>query len=183
MIIRNATIADIENILSLQEKYLVTNLDETAKQDGFVTTRFTPEQVTKLILEEGAVIAAANNIIIGYAFAGSWSFFSQWPIFPYMISQFPEIDASRSFQYGPICIDQEHRGSGLLQKLFDAIRNTMQNRYTQGITFINKANHRSFAAHTQKLHLSIMGEFSYNQNEYHVLSFNNLCTTERCSPL
>lgn len=163
---------DIDNLLALQEQYLVTNLDESAKKDGFVTTRFTPEQVTELILKEGAVIAEKDNAIAGYAFAGSWPFFSQWPIFPYMVSQFPEIDINNSFQYGPICIDQSHRGSGLLQQLFEAIQNAMLDKYTQGITFINKANNRSFIAHTQKLNLAVMGQFSYNQNEYHVLSFN-----------
>jgi hypothetical protein len=113
-----ATITDIPGILMLQEKYLVTNLTVEQKKNGFVTTPFTTEQLTEIIHQTGLFIAKNNDQIIAYAFAGSWQYFSQWPIFNVITKRFADltfkdlkITTTNSFQYGPVCIDEKYRGS------------------------------------------------------------------------
>jgi hypothetical protein len=39
------------------------------------------------------------------------------------------------------------------------------------VTFINKLNERSFAAHTRKLNLEIIDEFQFNGNSFYTLAF------------
>jgi len=179
MIIRAATTNDIPGILRLQEKYLVVNMPPELRADGFVTTRFTTEQVQELITFGGAFIADDNSKIVAYVLCGSWEFYSQWPIFAYMITRFPnlqfrnhKITTENSFQYGPICIDKANRGSDLLYELFEATRIALSKRYVTGVTFINKANKRSYDAHTKKLDLIVIDEFSFNDNEYYGLAFD-----------
>src|SRR5690554_7435309 len=107
---RLGTSNNIEGILSLQEKYLYRNLSEEERKKGFVTTPFTIMQIEEIIVQRGMfVVSDECNVIVAYAFAGSWKYFEQWEIFNYMISRFPqlsfkggEITTENSFQYGQI---------------------------------------------------------------------------------
>jgi hypothetical protein len=51
------------------------------------------------------------------------------------------------------------------------MRSGMSDRFTVGVTFINKANPRSFAAHTKKLNLEVIDEFEFNGNSFYMLAF------------
>jgi hypothetical protein len=44
-----------------------------------------------LLAQNGVFVAADEGAIVGYAFAGSWDYFSQWPIFPFMVLCFPQL--------------------------------------------------------------------------------------------
>ncbi|WP_309608005.1 GNAT family acetyltransferase [Flavobacterium sp.] len=177
--------SDISGILELQELYLVSNLNDEEKQAGFVTTPFTIDLLKEVIADEGIFIAKSNNKIIGYAFAASWAFFSQWPIFEYMISMFPrykfrdfEMNTISSFQYGPVCIHKDFRGQGLIKDLFEFMRIHTVKKYPIAVTFINKINIPSTKAHVEKLKWEIIDEFSFNNNDYIVLAYDMKIATE-----
>lgn len=177
---RLGTSNDIDGILSLQEKYLYRNLGEVEREKGFVTTPFTVAQIEEIILQRGLFVATdENNKVIAYAFAASWKYFEQWEIFNYMVSRFPnlsyqgsEITTENSFQYGPVCIDEKYRGSGLLNQLFEEMRIELLKRYPISITFINKINKISQSAHIKKLGWEIVDEFEFNDNSYIGLALN-----------
>ena len=172
--------SDIDGVLSLQEKYLYRNLSETERKKGFVTTPFTVSQIEEIILQNGLIIAEnEQNVIIAYAFAGSWKYFEQWEIFKYMVSRFPKmsfngekITAENSFQYGPVCIDLAYRGKGVLNLVFEEMRIEFLKKYPISVTFINKINAISENAHTKKLGWQILGEFEFNNNTYIELAFD-----------
>ena len=174
-----AKLSDIDGILALQELYLVSNLSEEEKASGFVTTPFSISQLTQVIGQEGLFIAKDNNKIIAYIFAGGWDFFSQWPIFEYMTTLFPDlkfldfdINTINSFQYGPICIDKAYRGKGLITPLFEFMRIHIVKRYPLALTFINKTNIPSTKAHTVKLKWTIIADFQFNNNNYFILAYD-----------
>ncbi len=171
---------DIDGILSLQEKYLYRNLTEAERKNGFVTTPFTVDQVEEIIRQNGIFVAEnENDTIIAYAFAGSWKYFEQWEIFNFMVARFPKlsfkgnkITTENSFQYGPVCIDKNYRGSGLLNLIFEEMRIEFFKKYSISVTFINKINAISTAAHTKKLGWEIIDEFQFNNNTYIGLAFD-----------
>ena len=174
-----ANTSDIPGILELQELYLVSNLNEDQKKFGFVTTPFTVDLLNEVIAHEGIFIAKLNHKIIGYAFAASWAFYSQWPIFEYMISMFSrykfhdfDMDTISSFQYGPVCIHTDFRGQGLIKEMFEFMRIHTVKKYPIGVTFINKINIPSTKAHVEKLKWTIIDEFSFNKNDYIVLAYD-----------
>jgi hypothetical protein len=178
MIFRIAIESDIAKIFKLQSANLYTNLSEAERTDGFITTPFTTEQIKTLIDRTGVFVADRDNAIAGYIFAGSWTFFSQWAIFPYMVSRFPQLNfqgmpltTSNTFQYGPVCIDRTWRGTGVFPQLFETMRSHFSSQFPIGITFINQINSRSLAAHKQKLNLEIIDEFEFNGNSYYSLGF------------
>ena len=180
MIYRNATVADIPQIEELQKRYHVSFINEEEKKNGFVTTLFTPEQLTELIeQEDGISLACDGDKVVAYAMAGSWQFWSKWPLFQYMIADLPNtqylgqtLTTENSYQYGPVCIDMAYRGQGVLQELFAHSARQMGRRYPILITFINHVNPRSYKAHTEKVGLEVIKNFSFNGNNYYELGYD-----------
>ena len=180
MLYRNATIADIPQIESLQKRYHVSFISEEEKKNGFVTTLFTPEQLTELIeQEDGISLACDGDKVVAYAMAGSWQFWIKWPLFQFMIADLPNtqylgrtLTTENSYQYGPVCIDMAYRGQGVLQELFAHSARQMGKRYPILITFINHVNPRSYKAHTEKVGLEVIKNFSFNGNNYYELGYD-----------
>ena len=175
-----AQIKDIEKVLQLHFKYQIDTIRQEDKKDGFITTAFTKEQMVDLItLEQGLFIAIENEKIVAYVMSASWKFWSRWPMFAFMMEDLPNLEylgqkltVQNSYQYGPVCVDKEYRGSGVLEKIFDFARENMAKRFPILVTFINKINPRSYEAHTKKLKLEVIEEFSYNNNNYYELVYD-----------
>ena len=180
MELRIATIDDIEKIQELHAKYQIDTIKEEDKKDGFVTTSFSKEELSDIITQEqGIFLAVQDNQIIGYVMSASWQFWSKWPMFAFMIEDLPNLEylgeklsLDNSYQYGPICIDKSVRGTGVLEKLFDFALESMSKRYKILVTFVNKINQRSYVAHSRKLGLETIQEFSYNNNNYYEMVFD-----------
>lgn len=177
---RNATMEDIPAVAALQQKYHVSTISDADKPDGFVTTLFTKEQFRELIEKEnGLAIACKGDEVVGYAMAASWHYWSAWPLFQQMIKDLPQttylgqtLSMENSYQYGPICIHKDYRGTEVLPNLFEFSRTQMEKRFPILITFINQTNPRSLKAHTEKLGLDIIRTFAFNQNQYYELGYD-----------
>lgn len=180
MIYRNAVLDDISAIRELQKRYHITTISQKDKPDGFVTTLFTEEQIKDLIEKEnGITIACDDKKIVAYAMAASWNYWAEWPLFQYMINDLKNteykgnvLSTKNSYQYGPICIDRDYRGTEVLPKVFDFSRMQMNQKYPILITFINHVNQRSYHAHTQKLGLHLIKSFEFNNNAYYELGYD-----------
>jgi hypothetical protein len=179
-IARIATASDIEGILDIQAQNLYANLSGDELADGFVTTPFTPELIRSLLAQDGAFVAEFEGRIVGYILAGGWDFYAQWEIFRLMAARLPELKfqgeqiiVDRSFQYGPVCIDRSCRGNGTLAQLFTTMQSSFAPRFPIGVTFINKLNDRSLAAHHRKLNFEIIDEFEFNNGHFYTLAFSN----------
>lgn len=181
MKVRLATVEDYDGIMTLLKKYHANYMDEEDKKDGFVTTNFTEEQLKSLIKDEHGVIVAEDDEgeIVSYATAAPWSFWLQWPLFELMVSILPEnpfegneLTVENSYQYGPVCVDKKYRGTGLFEEVFKASLDSMSDRYPYMVTFINKINPRSYAAHTDKVHMTEIGGFQFNNNNYYLMACN-----------
>ena len=173
-----ASMENIAGVLALQDKYLLSNTPLAARAGGFVTTPFSESQIEIVVNLGELFIAQRGEKTVGYAFAGAWDFWAQWAIFPFMETRLPHLSfentrltRQNTFQYGPVCIDESERGTGLFPQLFEKMRLEMQPKYEIGITFINQINRRSFDAHTKKLGMNVIDRFHFNQNNYYGLAF------------
>ena len=177
---RNASIKDIPRITELQQKYHVSTITDEDRPDGFVTTFFTEEQFQELIEKEnGLAIACDGEKVVAYVMAASWQYWSAWPLFQHMIKDLPsteylgqKLSTENSYQYGPICIHRDYRGTEVLPNLFEFSRTQMENRFPILITFINQINPRSYRAHTEKLGLDVIKTFEFNNNQYYELGYD-----------
>ncbi|MFA3778373.1 GNAT family acetyltransferase [Yersinia sp. 1652 StPb PI] len=177
-----ASVTDIEQVMALLKKYHVATINEDDKKEGFVTTQMTQQQMLSLVTEEqGLFIAKKEGNVVAFVMAASWQFWSPWPLFEHMINKLDEntfagqtLSVENSYQYGPICIDQSMRGSGVLQQLFAFSLEKMSTRFPILITFINEINHRSYVAHSRKLGLQVLSKFEFNNNHYYWMA----CSTQ-----
>ena len=175
--IKNAELSDIDGVLELHYRYQIDSISEEDKADGFVTTPFTKKQMTDLVNnEKGLFIAIKDGVVLAYVMAASWSFWSIWPMFSFMIKDLElknivyegqVINVENSYQYGPICIDKSVRGTGVLEQIFEFAKNKMSERFSVLVTFVNKDNKRSYEAHKRKLGLDVIQEFEFNGNYYY----------------
>ena len=180
MIYRNATVEDLPALAELQKKYHITTIADEDKKDGFVTTLFTDEQFKELIeTENGITVACDGEKIIAYVMAASWQYWSKWPLFQHMIKDLPsteymgqKLTTENSYQYGPVCIQKEYRGTEVLPRIFDFSRAQMKKRFPILITFINQINARSYQAHAIKLGLDVIKPFEFNNNFYYELGYD-----------
>jgi hypothetical protein len=169
-----ATLENVAEVLELHYEYQVDSIPEEDKKDGFITTAFTESHLKRLIEEEkGLFIAIKNNTIVAYAMSASWGFWCQWPMFQYMVENLNdsklfgnELTINNSYQYGPVCVDKSVRGEGVFEEIFNFSLKKMSERYPLMVTFINKINPRSYEAHTRKVNLEVINEFSFNNNQY-----------------
>lgn len=180
MEIRQAKLEDIDEVLKLHYKYQIDSIKEEDKKDGFITTAFTKEEMTKLITEEnGLFIVKIDGKIVAYCMCASWQYWLKWPMFQFMVEHLHELNylgqtltVDNSYQYGPVCVDKSVRGTSVLKELFEFARVEMNKRYPILVTFINKINPRSYIAHTKKLGLEVICEFEFNNNTYYELVYD-----------
>ncbi|MRT24955.1 GNAT family acetyltransferase [Enterobacteriaceae bacterium RIT697] len=178
IITTDAKIDDIEGVVKLLNKFHVNSIEPSDKKDGFVTTMITREQLVRLIEHEnGLTVAKHNDEVIGFVMAASWHFWEEWPFFKHMIGLLHKYEIDRdvlskdnSYQYGPICIDKQWRGTDVLNLLFSHSLHNMGKRFKYLVTFVNKINGRSHKAHRDKLMLTTLDEFEFNNNYYYFMT-------------
>ena len=182
-----ASINDINAVLTLHSLYQIDSINKNDKADGFITTAFTEAHLKRLITHEaGLFIAKQDNKIVAYAMAASWAYWSAWPIFAHMIKTLPTLtyqgqtlSMENCYQYGPVCVDKAVRGEGIFEKIFEFALQAMSQRYPILITFINKQNPRSYAAHVNKVNLELIQSFEINNQKYYQLACLSRRQTKR----
>lgn len=173
-----AELSEINDVLKLHYRYQIDSIADKDKSDGFLTTPFTKEQMVDLITKEnGLFIAKKGDDVVAYVMAASWGFWSAWPMFAHMINELPnltyhgnQLSENNSYQYGPICIDKSVRGTGVLEMIFEFAKSKMSERFPILVTFVNKANERSYQAHKRKLNLDVIQEFEFDDNNYYEMA-------------
>jgi hypothetical protein len=126
----------------------------------------------------GIFIATEDDSLLGYLMAETMDFASQSPLIEGMTKRFPAIQyqhhpltGSRLFIYGPVCIARKYRGQGILEGLFNIMRQTLSGKYDVWIAFVSKNNPHSLRAHTEKLGMTVADEFEFKGQMYWTIAF------------
>lgn len=170
---------DLPEILRIQEANLVSKLSPMEKADGFLSVAFPPDQFTEMHREIPLVVAQCDHGLGGYMCGSSLASSAKVPLLSRMMSLFPEtyyegnaLDQYRAFVYGPVCIDRSFRGQGVLEGLFEEFKKQLAGRFEIGVLFVSLDNPRSMRAHTHKLGMRKLGDFSFKGNQYGLLVFD-----------
>jgi hypothetical protein len=175
---RKASPADFAGILRLQHQNLVTTLTEEDLSQGFLSIEYTREQLHKINSDLGIFIAAQDKAIIGYLMAESVEFAVGSPLISNMLKRLKDVviddiplTSSFLFVYGPVCIDRQFRGLGILEGLFRIMKEALWADYDIGIAFVSQRNPRSLQAHMAKLGMRVIDEFEFGGEKYYTLAF------------
>ncbi len=175
VIYRKANPQDIPMILELQKRNLLKNLEPHEQQDGFLSIEYSADRLEHLNQELGIFIAQEDDGLAGYLIAQPMDFAIQSPLIATMVKRFPAaqyngrpLSGYKAFIYGPVCIDKESRGQGVLEGLYDILLKTLQG-YDVGVAFVSERNPRSLYAHRDKLGMKVVDEFEFNGQRYNTL--------------
>lgn len=175
---RRAKLEDITAVLDVQAANFIGNLEDAERRDGFLSVKFTRQQLEEMTGEVGIIVAATGGRLAGYLCASSCEFNRPFPLLAAMMQQFDVIDyhgrsltSSRVFIYGPVCIDRSYRGRGLLRGLYETLQQEVAGLYDIGVAFVAEDNPNSLRVHVDGLRMAHVGEFAFSGKQYHILAF------------
>lgn len=178
MIFRRLVPRDLPGLVQLQESNHFENLTPEQQMDGFLSARFSKEQIAQMNRDAAVVIARDKGRIVGYACSAGVDFSRQFPILAAMIATFGRlsylgttlIDA-RVCIYGPVCVDHAWRGRGVLRSLIAGLKAELAGQFDAAVAFISKTNSRSLAAHVDGLGMIVLGDYEFGAGRYWIVAF------------
>jgi hypothetical protein len=178
IIFRMAETKDFPKILELQKKNLLKNLEPQDQQDGFLSIEYNADQLARLNQDLGIFVAVEDDHLSGYLIAQTMDFAMKSALISTMVKRFPDVQYNarplsglKTFIYGPVCINKESRGQGILEGLYSVMLKALQ-KYDAGVAFVSEKNPRSLYAHRDKLGMKPVDEFEFNGQLYNTLLFS-----------
>jgi hypothetical protein len=175
---RVATAADAQALSDLANQYTFQNLDEAARQKGFLTGVFTVPTMQAMVASVPSQVAYHGQELAGFIINSKLPPERYPPLVQQISALLPRLfyrqlplTEYRWFFYGPVLVRQEYRGQGLLQQLFQANKQILKGEFNLGIAFIAEANAASLQLHTQKLGLEIVDNIDFQGTPYAILVF------------
>jgi len=167
---------ELEGILALQRANLRNYLsDSEAAEQGFLTAEFDLPYLRAMNAARPSVIAVEESKVVGYALVATR------PIqhgHPFIQALFQAIDPipfhgrtlgeTAYVVVGQLCVGRSHRGQGLVQRLYQHFRETLQADYNCAVTDIARENIRSLRAH-QATGFQVVHSIAYEGREWDVV--------------
>lgn len=169
---------ELEQIVVLQNKNLVSALESSEKSDGFLSEAFSMEQFREMDDDLCVLVGKDENTVCAYVCVSSVEYNKNIPIVRAMLDCFPQIifkgkplTAYCTAIPGPVCIDKEYRGRGILLQLYKELPAFLLKEHPEldlYAVLISKQNQRSINAH-KKLGMEVVGEFAYKKGIFSIL--------------
>ena len=176
--IRRAKAEDYAAILRLQSANYVVNLSEEERKEGFLSAEFTAPQVASMAEDLGIMVAVDPDEVAGYLCAFRCEFNHGSPVLAKMLECYDRIrfegkslNTYKSYVYGPVCIERDHRRKGLLRGLYEAQKTDLARQFEVGVAFVSRDNPYSLQAHVAGLGMTDVGDFEVKGKVYVILAF------------
>jgi len=147
---------EVQQILGLQARNHATVLDaDTMREQGFVTVRHDPEVLLRMNRTAPAIIAKADDRVVGYALVMPREFAAEVPVLLPMFAMLDELEWKnkalhsnpRWFVMGQICVAEDYRGQGIFDGMYLKMKEVYRKKYDFTITEVAERNARSIRAH------------------------------------
>ena len=150
---------DIPAILKIQESNLKDN-------GGELSIRFPRAWFERAIADMPIVVARRNGRVVGYVVSTELTAQAHDPIIRAMLRAHPGLPGA--YNYGPICVDEDHRGRGVAVSMFERLRALLPGR--EGFTFIRRDNVSSLNFH-RRMGMTQVAEFALGEVDYVVVAY------------
>ena len=172
LLFRRALDKDLAGVDELLERNFADNLTDSQKKDGFLSIRFTRDQLREMADDGIMVVALCESRVVGFLSTQSCRYNLAIPVARTMIESLSDsIEQSRTLVCGPVCIDSAFRGQGILEKMYALLGRETAGIYTTGITFVADGNPRSIAAHRDKLGMTPAGRFEHDGKTFRMFRY------------
>lgn len=146
------TYENIDQIRQLSGKYLIVNLTETQKKNGFIRIEYDRNDLKQIIENKEIVVATNGEKIIGYYLIGRKS---DKDALDYQKNKANNLFDTNEIPFAKIgygcqvCIDEEYRNNGFFAQMLNALSNTVKDKYTHLLCSISNNNVVSMETHAK----------------------------------
>jgi hypothetical protein len=170
------TIAELEQILRLQEKNLAQHVPAANKKsNGFVTVKHDLDVLQKMNAAAKQIIAKDGDEVVGYALVMLKSFSGMISVLQPMFDMFGKLsyqqkslDAYSYYVMGQICIADTHRGMGIFEGLYAKHKEIYSPEFDICLTEISSSNPRSMRAH-EKVGFKVLHNFDDKTDNWNIM--------------
>lgn len=147
--------SELSGILELQRRNLRKNLSESeAAEQGFLIAEYSLESLQRMNAAHPSIVAVDGDRVAGYVLATVREAGLMDPFLADLIRQIDRLEfdgeALSKVDYvvvGQLCVDKEYRGQGLVPRLYQHFRTSLESHFRYGITEVARLNTRSLKAH------------------------------------
>lgn len=140
----------IDQIISLNKRYLVTNLPKNKTEKGFIRIEYSEADIREIIRNEEIVVALSVNKVIGYYLIGKKTNKS---VLEYQ--QKESISFALSIKTEPgklgygcqVCIDENFRSNGLFHRMLGILSDAVRDKYNYLLCSVSEENPLSLKRH------------------------------------
>jgi hypothetical protein len=176
--IHPAQLADAPALAELANQHTYRQLNEEARQGGFLTGSFSAPAFQAMLSSVPGQVAEHNGELAGFIINSRLSPERYPPLVQEIMTLLPHLSYQQRalttyqwFFYGPVLVAPAYRGHGLLQQLFQENCRTLAGQFELGIAFIAADNTASLRLHTHKLGLKVVGQCLHQGAAYEILVF------------
>ena len=168
LIIEIPTFKDIDNLLFLNQKYLLNNLNQEQIKDGFIKVFYTSDNFKSIINDKAIVVVKIQNDIIGYYLLGHSSKSISLKYQFEALNKYT-IDGIKLSKLKIACgaqaiVEKEFRGKGLTEKMLKQLIEQVKSKYSYLFSSITKHNSNAYKVHKNSGYI-VVGE---DENKYFV---------------
>lgn len=147
--------SDLRGIQELQTRNLRRNISESeASEFGFLIAEFDLEFLRLMNQSRPSIVAVDGDQIVGYALVATKAIRDGNPLLTALFDQIDLLEfqgrclaATDYVVVGQLCVGREYRGQGLVPRLYQHFRSSLEADHPFAITEVASANHRSLKAH------------------------------------
>lgn len=183
MAIRLATRGDVPEMMALEARHYVGNIDVSELAEGFVSILHPQEWFDWAVDSAGLHVATSDDgAVVGFIAVTAppnRSGVGSSPIIAAMLELAATLDfngrpiALQRFAFrGPVLIDRAARGRGLYSAFNAVARKAYAKRFDLGVLFVAADNPRSLHTTTTKLGAQSLAIFEVDARQYHFLAFS-----------
>jgi N-acetylglutamate synthase and related acetyltransferases len=145
---RVATVDDFPWIIELIDRNRAEQLSEQQRATaGFVQGRWNIDTLQQLLAGPGMFIAEVDGIRAGVALSSSPGAVTTGPAGRTNELAADHFGDTGYFLYGPVVVDADFRGQGVLRHLVDRLLGDAAAHYRIAVAFVEQANTNSLAVH------------------------------------
>ncbi len=145
-------IEHVEQLIELNTKFLITNIDEQQREKGFIRIKYSREDFEKMIRAKEIVVGYNYDTVVAYYLIGR---LSPSQALDYQRNKTKELVESKNYihekiGYGcQVCISKDFRHIGLFRNMLKVLSNSVKNKYDYLLCSISDKNRASLKAHTK----------------------------------
>nr|AIA11249.1 Acetyltransferase (GNAT) family [uncultured bacterium] len=169
----------LEEILALQRRYHTRTLSaEVQSVEGFVFAEHTLPLLRRMAAQSPQAIALSEGHVVGYCLSLPISLQAEVPALVPMFEQFRRcvyrgkpLSDYRLVVGGQVCVDREHRGQGLLARLYEQLRVSLGQDCDLCVTEIATRNQVSVRAH-ERMGFEIISAYNDAVEEWVIVAWD-----------